>query len=125
MQFLNMMNIVQSLYRILKKSNFFSFLIRNNVKKRNWTELELKIMVFLIAIYQIINQKEVNKFNDSDWKNIATHLIDKQYDGVKFKWNSIQKSIPILQEWDSEEDRFITNYIKYIFFIINILLLFK
>ena len=92
-------------------------MIKNKRIKKNWSEEDLKILIWIISKYLDFNgiTNIENGLNENDWEFIANLIPGVTAKGCMFKWLSLKKNNLADNGWIEEESLLLDYIVKYIF----------
>ncbi|CAD8171132.1 unnamed protein product [Paramecium octaurelia] len=101
----------QEVFKI-QQANKLNIQSSPNKPKKNWTDEDKKVLIWLVGKWVTQNKKEVELLSDSDWSTIANMMPRRDTFSCKQKWLQIFK-LPLQQApWTPAEDNILQTIIQ-------------
>ncbi|CAK73981.1 unnamed protein product (macronuclear) [Paramecium tetraurelia] len=95
----------------IQQTNKLNLQTQPNKPKKNWTDDDKKVLIWLVGKWVTINKRDLKQLNDIDWSSIASMMPRRDAFKCKQKWLQMLK-LPLQQApWTFAEDNLLQKII--------------
>ncbi|CAD8189387.1 unnamed protein product [Paramecium octaurelia] len=95
----------------IQQTNKLNLQTQPNKPKKNWTDDDKKVLIWLVGKWVTINKRDLKQLNDIDWSSIASMMPRRDAFKCKQKWLQMLK-LPLQQApWTLAEDNLLQKII--------------
>ncbi|CAD8170919.1 unnamed protein product [Paramecium pentaurelia] len=96
----------------IQQTNKLNLQTQPNKLKKNWTDDDKKVLIWLVGKWFTLNKRDLKQLNDTDWSSIASMMPRRDAFKCKQKWLQMLK-LPLQQApWTFDEDNLLQKIIQ-------------